>query len=342
MRQPKQSIRQQYKPSKAVDGVPPYGGARRNAPRLTTTLAVLVMSLARCEAFTGVTVTVQPSDPHKFYIAERSLDTASPKPNQCAGYSGCGLRLFAMSDLWGGIGPSGYETMDGNAAWDACSQDERNTTLGDVAQCLTTSGTPLTVTAKDFLPATEPVSDHALACLAYYDYSKHGLDPSKSPVHCAPVGGAISTCKFDAPALSGAFRASAGVINRAEVNLGAVNMSCDADITLVASAGGTDGGPITMVQGSNRDPRNVATVDLGAGEGSVLTIKAKQGVPTRINVKAFVSGNYEAGDGHHYNRHPIDAYRDRWLEILVALRGQRSCEAAVKGRCDRGGGRWRP
>ncbi len=51
-----------------------------------------------------------------------------------------------------------------------------------------------------------------------------------------------------------------------------------------------------MVQGNNRAPTNVATVDLGAGEGKALTIKAKQGVNTRINVKAIVSGNYEVGE----------------------------------------------
>ncbi|WP_421332682.1 hypothetical protein [Aeromonas sp. 603607] len=143
----------------------------------------------------------------------------------------------------------------------------------------------------DYLPSSYPVRDHALACLAYrrgYDQ----YDAAKGRIYCAAVGGPLSTCKFDAPSLTGTFQGTAGVIYREEVVLGAVNLTCDADLTLVAGVGG----PIEMVQGSNRDPRNVATVDLGAGEGVALTIQAKQGVTTRIGVKAFVSGNYEAGD----------------------------------------------
>ncbi|HHQ4560014.1 hypothetical protein [Aeromonas hydrophila] len=254
----------------------------------------VTIGLARCEAFTGVTVTNNPQNPHAHYTAIRSLDTTSTTPNRCAGLWYCGLRMFSMSDAWPSDYPNGYDTEDRSDDWGVCLTDQQNATMGDVGKCLIANHISTETVVSDYLPDRYPVNDHALACLAYSNQGKY--DASRGRVHCAPVGGPLSTCKFDAPSLSGEFRGSAGVINRTEVDLGAVNITCDADLTLVAGAGGTDGGPIPMVQGSTRDPRNVATVDLGAGEGNALTIKAKQGVATRINVKAFVSGNYESGE----------------------------------------------
>lgn len=257
-------------------------------PRLYAGL-ILLFLFEPASGFTGVTVTGNPPSPHGYYTATRSLDTTSTLPNLCRGERECGLAVYALSDLWGPV-PTDYTSMDRNNDWMFCLNNNDNETLGDVASCLVDNHVSTSVTASDYLPQIYPVKDHALACLSYQQGIHY--DASKGNVYCAAVGGPISTCKFDAPSLSGSFHAAAGVIDRTEVALGAVNIKCDADLTLVAGVGG----PIDMVQGNRRDPRNVATVDLGAGEGNVLTIKAKQGVTTRIDVKAYVSGNYEAGD----------------------------------------------
>ncbi len=39
----------------------------------------------------------------------------------------------------------------------------------------------------------------------------------------------------------------------------------------------------------------MATIDLGGGEGEAATLDIRQGIKTKIDVQAFVSGNYDAG-----------------------------------------------
>ncbi len=104
-----------------------------------------------------------------------------------------------------------------------------------MAQCLTEHGIATQMSATDKWPY--PVDDHSLACLAYGNWEGGNveIDKTRGIVHCAPVGGPFSTCAFDLPSLAGAFTHESGALNRVPVNLGSVNVTCDADIKVVVS-----------------------------------------------------------------------------------------------------------
>ncbi len=109
-----------------------------------------------------------------------------------------------MSDLWAEWDHAGYTTGDNNTQWTACLQNPSAKTLGDVAKCLQKKNIPTTVQAIDYLPDEFEVKDHSLACMSYR--RSYGYDANKGRIYCAPLGGPLSTCKFDAPSLHGAFR----------------------------------------------------------------------------------------------------------------------------------------
>lgn len=278
---------------------------RRRVAEVAVAFSMCLTTPQPASALTGIVVhSVKPNGGlGPIYNADKAIDESSTWPNFCAGRTDwCNLVIIATADTWESHNDfkTGVFTGDENDKWVPCLKEPNNKTLGDVARC-NNKRIPKVLNyqgpVEDYLAQhIEDVKDHTNACLKFIDGGTRWTTPEYDlpSVFCVPIGGALSTCSFDTEKLSGSFSSVPGVLAGLKVSMGTVRVTCTGgDVRLVAKPD-----PATYpikLEPSKLSTNNVATLDLGAGEGKPLAFSTKQNVPYAINVNAFVSGTYEAG-----------------------------------------------